>query len=139
MMQPYLLDVFALLILAIPVAVITWTVTHEEILREPREYCVARSRRGTSWAVRKFFYVFTCEFCFSHWVALAAVAVTDFGLLRPGWRGYAIGWLSLVWIANVYMAAFARLRLDVKQERLEIARQEREQKSEALPVDVTAP
>jgi len=138
-MQAHFSDIVALLILAIPVAAISWTVTHEEILREPREYCVARSQGATSWPARKFFYVFTCEFCFSHWVALVMVGVTDFGLLRPGWRGAAIGWLSLVWIANVYMAAFARLRLDVKQERLEIARQERQQNDDPPRVDLPAP
>lgn len=125
-MLPHLSNVLTLLVLAIPVAALTWTVTHEEILRETREFCLARSRQSTSWMARKFFYVFTCEYCFSHWVALAAVGVSGFELLLPGWRGYAIAWLSLVWIANVYMAAFARLKLEVKQERLEIARQERE-------------
>lgn len=119
-------DVVALFVLAIAVAAITWTVTHEEIVREAREYCQARSRQATSLATRKFFYVFTCEYCFSHWVAAATVGVTGFQLLLPGWRGYAIAWLSLVGVANVYMAAFARLKLEVKQERLELARQEQE-------------
>jgi hypothetical protein len=120
-------DVVALLVLAIPVAALTWTVTHEEIVREAREYCQVRSRQSASWAMRKFFYVFTCEYCFSHWVAAGTVGVTGFQLLLPGWRGYAIAWLSLVGVANVYMAAFARLKLEVKQERLEIAQQERKQ------------
>jgi hypothetical protein len=130
--QPGFPDVLALLILAIPVAVVTWTATHEEIFREPREYCLERSRDAGSLASRKFFYVFTCEYCFSHWVALAAVAITGFGLLRPGWRGYAIAWLSLVWIANIYMAVFARLRLEVKQERLDIAHRERAQRTDLV-------
>ena len=131
-MQPGLSDVLALLILAIPVAVVTWTVTHEEILQEPRKYCLEQSRCARSLLARKFFYAFTCEYCFSHWVALAAVGITGFGLLLAGWRGHAIGWLSLVWIANVYMGVFARLRLDVKQERLEIAHQERQQRPEVV-------
>jgi hypothetical protein len=131
-MQPGFSDVLALLILAIPVAAVTWTVTHEEILREPREYFLARSKRARSIVARKFFYVFTCEYCFSHWVALAVVAITGFGMLLAGWRGHAVAWLSLVWIANIYMAVFARLRLEVKQERLEIAHQERQQRPELL-------
>lgn len=141
-MQPGIADVLALFILAIPVAAVTWTVTHEEVFREPREYFVAKSRRARSPFARKLFYVLTCEYCFSHWVALAAVGITGFGLLLDGWRGHGIGWLSLVWIANVYMAVFARLRLDVKQERLEIAQQERQQRQDlvtpsgaALPAD----
>jgi Trk-type K+ transport system membrane component len=125
-MVVHLADVVALFVLAIPVAAVSWTVTHEEIVREAREYCQARSRQSTSWATRKFFYVFTCEYCFSHWVAAGTVGVTGFQLLLPGWRGYAIAWLSLVGVANVYMAAFARLKLEVKQERLELARQEQE-------------
>lgn len=119
-----LLDVLALLVLAISVAVVTWTVTHEEIVREARDYCHAQSRQSTSWARRKFFYVFTCEYCFSHWVAAATVGITGFQLLLSGLRGYAIAWLSLVGVANIYMAAFARLKLEVKQERLEIAQTE---------------
>jgi hypothetical protein len=122
----HLSDLAALFILAIPIATVTWTVTHEKIVREWRELCVRRSRQSSSIATRKFFYVFTCEYCFSHWVSLGAVAVTGFGILLPGWQGQAIAWLSLVWIANVYMGAFARLKLEVKQERLDIALKERD-------------
>jgi len=50
-----------LLVLALPVACISWTVTHEEFFREPRE------------------------------------------------------------LANVYMSAFGRLRLEIKEERVQIA------------------
>lgn len=121
----HLADLVALFILAIPIATMTWTVTHEEIVREWREFSLRRSRQSRSLAARKFFYVFTCEYCFSHWVSLGAVGLTGFGILLPGWRGQAIAWLSLVWIANVYMAAYARLKLEVKQERLEIAQKER--------------
>ena len=32
-----------LFVLAIPVACIAWTVTHEEVFSEPREYCIRRS------------------------------------------------------------------------------------------------
>ena len=141
-MQPVFSDVLALLILAMPVAVVTWTMTHEDILRELREYCAEQSRCGRSLIARKFFYVFTCEYCFSHWVALAAVIITGFGLLLDGWRGRAIGWLSLVWITNLYIAVFAHLRLDVKHERLEIAHKERQQRTDlvapsggSVPVD----
>ena len=45
-----------------PVAAIAWTVTHEEIFREPRDYCIHRSQAGASTTVRKFFYIFTCEY-----------------------------------------------------------------------------
>ena len=75
---------------------------------------------------RKFFYVFTCEYCFSHYVAAAAVGLTGFRLLVPGWPGALIAWLSVVWVANVYMSLFVRLRLDIKRERVEISAEERE-------------
>ena len=34
------LQVIYLFVLAIPVACIAWTVTHEEVFREPRERCI---------------------------------------------------------------------------------------------------
>lgn len=113
-------QVGALFILALPIACVAWTVTQEEIFREPREYCAARSEQGDRWYVRKFFYVFTCEYCFSHWVTLAVLLMTRYQLLFPDWRGYIIGGFALVWIANQYMSVFGRLRLNIKRERLEV-------------------
>lgn len=115
----------ALFVIAIPVACIAWTVTHEEIFREPREWCAARSKSASHLLVRKFYYVFTCEYCFSHYVAAVVLAVTRYQLLFDDWRGYMIAWFSLVWIANIYMSLFSRLRLDIKHEKIEIA-EERE-------------
>ena len=110
----------ALLILGIPVASVAWTVTHEEIFREPREYCQKRSEMCRRLWERKFFYLFTCEYCFSHYVAAFFILITHYQLLFLGWRGYLISWLALVWIANQYMSIFGRLRLDIKRERVEI-------------------
>ncbi|MCA1815059.1 MAG: hypothetical protein LC746_01390 [Acidobacteria bacterium] len=109
----------ALFVLAIPVACAAWTVTHEEVFREPREYCAAKSRDCRRWYERKFFYLFTCEYCFSHYVAAAFVALMRFQLLYTGWRGYLVAWLALVWIANQYMSIYNRLRLDIKGEKIE--------------------
>ncbi|MDQ2666651.1 MAG: hypothetical protein M3Z05_11645 [Gemmatimonadota bacterium] len=111
----------ALFVLAIPVACIAWTVTHEEILREPREWCAARSKSERRFMFRKFFYVFTCEYCFSHYVTAALLVVTRYRLFFDDWRGYAIAGFSLVWIANVYMSLFGRLRLEIKFDGVEIA------------------
>lgn len=110
----------ALLVLALPVASIAWTVTHEEIFREPREWFVRQSKRRRVLWQRKFFYLFTCEYCFSHYVALAFLAITRFTLLYTDWRGYLVSFFALVWVANVYMSAFGRLRLEIKHERVEI-------------------
>jgi hypothetical protein len=110
-----------LLLLAIPVACIAWTVTHEEIFREPREYCQRQTRKSRSLVQRKIFYPFTCEYCFSHYVAAFFLAVTRFQMLYTGWRGYLVSLFALVWIANQYMSIYNRLRLDIKAENLEIA------------------
>jgi hypothetical protein len=116
---------FQLLILAIPIACIAWTVTHEEIFREPRDYCVDQSRKG-SLPKRKFFYLFTCEYCFSHYVTLAMLAITRFQLVYTDWRGYLISFFALVWIANIYMGLYARIRIDIRKDRVLIAEKEQE-------------
>jgi hypothetical protein len=123
-----------LFLLAIPIACIAWTVTHEEVFKEPRNFCVRYSRRGRTLLVRKFFYLFTCEYCFSHYVAIGMLFLTDYRLLFNDWRGYIIGGFSLVWIANVYMSLFKLLRMDIKKEKLTIAEMEEDvtqQKSKA--------
>lgn len=109
-----------LLVLAIPVACIAWTVTHEEVFREPRQYCERECAHSQSLFRRKFFYLFTCEYCFSHYVAAAILAITRFQLLFSGWRGYLIAFFALVWVANQYMSIYNRLRLDIKHEQVEI-------------------
>ncbi|MEO5820402.1 MAG: hypothetical protein ABIT71_07825 [Vicinamibacteraceae bacterium] len=115
-----------LFVLALPVATIAWTITHEEIFREPREWAAERSRTAATVLARKFFYISTCEYCFSHYVAAAFVALTQFQLLLPDWRGYLIAWFAVVAVANLYMSFFGRLRVDIKSERLEAAVKERE-------------
>lgn len=118
-MSPFRLQLFYLFMLAIPIACIAWTVTHEEVFREPREFCLRQSQNGSRWYQRKFFYLFTCEYCFSHYVAAGFLLITRFKLLYPDWRGYLVALFALVWIANQYMSLYNRLRLDIKTERLE--------------------
>jgi hypothetical protein len=113
-----------LLVLAIPVASVTWTVTHEEVFREPREWFVRRSSQARSPAQGKFFYLFTCEFCFSHWVTLLFLFITGFRLLFADWRGILIAFFSLVWVANIYMNLYGAIRLDIRRERAEIKKTE---------------
>ncbi|QJR38257.1 hypothetical protein HKW67_15660 [Gemmatimonas groenlandica] len=107
-----------LLLLAIPVACAAWTVTHEEVFREPREYCARRSEQASRLVVRKFFYLFTCEYCFSHYVALLALWMTGWRFLLPDWRGVVLAWFAVVWVANQYMSIFGRLRIGIKSEGL---------------------
>lgn len=113
-------QVSALFLLAIPIACAAWTVTHEEIFKEPRAFCVRRCKNGKTILERKFFYLFTCEYCFSHYVTAFFIFFVDYKLLMPDWRGYVIALFSLVWIANVYMSLFALIRQEVKKEKTEI-------------------
>jgi hypothetical protein len=117
-------QLFTLFILAIPIASIAWTVTHEEVFREPRDWCAQRSQKCRRLAQRKFFYLFTCEYCFSHYVTAFFLWLSGFKLLFDDWRGYLIAGFALVWVANLYMSLFGRLRLDIKRERVEIAAHE---------------
>jgi hypothetical protein len=109
-----------LFLLPIPIACIAWTVTHEEVFREPREWCASRSKASRRLYARKFFYLFTCEYCFSHYVTAFFLVITGYQLLYEDWRGYFIAFFSLVWLANIYMSFFGRVRLDIKEERLAI-------------------
>ncbi len=106
--------------LPLPVACVAWTVTHEALFAEIRDYCLKRSTDDARWYVRKLFYLVTCEYCFSHYVALTAVLVTGYHLLLDDWRGVIIAWFSVVWIANQYMSIHGRLRLGIKSQRTEI-------------------
>jgi hypothetical protein len=103
-----------------PVACVAWTVTHEEVFREPRDYCYEQSKNAKGFSRRKFFYLFTCEYCFSHYVAAFFLVITRFRLLYPDWRGYLISWFALVWVANQYMSIYNHLRLDIKHEQVVI-------------------
>ncbi|MEO6939692.1 MAG: hypothetical protein ABI444_06075 [Candidatus Kapaibacterium sp.] len=119
-------ELFTLLILSIPVACISWTVVREEVFREPREFFVRHSKSAKNVFVRKFFYLFTCEYCFSHYITAIVVSLTCFHILFDDWRGYLIAGFSIVWIANVYMAIFALIRADIKQDMLVAKLEERQ-------------
>jgi hypothetical protein len=108
-----------LFIMALPIACIAWTVTHEEVFREPREFCEKKSKEAKNILTRKFFYVFTCEYCFSHYIVLIFLIITKYQLLYEGWRGYLIAFFGLVWIANVYMSLFGFIRVGMKSEKIE--------------------
>ncbi len=114
-------QIFGLFTIAIPIASVAWTVTHEEVFREPREWCEKKSKSCSKLVKRKFFYLFTCEYCFSHYVTVFFLFLTGYHLLFDDWRGYLIGGFSLVWLANIYMSFFGRLRLEIKRERVDIA------------------
>ncbi|MBA2378560.1 MAG: hypothetical protein H0V76_03175 [Blastocatellia bacterium] len=119
-------QVYWLVILSIAVASVAWTVTQEEIFREPREYCLRRSEEAKSLFERKFFYVFTCEYCFSHWVTLFFILISGFWLLVPDIRGFLIAFLVTAWVSNQWMSLYRRLRVGIKHENVVAEQKKRE-------------
>lgn len=125
-MRPWQEQIFWLLILAIPIACVARTVVYEEIFREPRDWCKHKSEACSHLMQRKFFYLFTCEYCFSHWVTLFFLLLTGFKMLLPDWRGSLIAFFSLVFVANSYLNLYARLRIEITSEKKEVERIEKE-------------
>lgn len=119
-MQTLSEQILSLFILPLAIACIAWTVTHEEVFKEPREYCVKKSKLSKHIIYRKFFYLFTCEYCFSHYVTLLILFITDYKLIYEDWRGYLIGGFALIWIANLYMSLHLLLRQLIVKEKTEI-------------------
>jgi hypothetical protein len=81
------LQVLSLFLLALPIASIAWTITHEKVVREFRDVCLGKSTTCRRIYERKFFYLFTCEYCFSHYVTVVFLIITRFKLLYTDWRG----------------------------------------------------
>ncbi len=118
--MPLSTQVVWLFVLALPIACIAWTVTHEEVFREPREYCERRVETARNMAERKFFYLFTCEYCFSHYVTAFFLIITRYKLLYGDWRGYLIAFFALPFLSNVYIGLYGKTKLVVKKERVAI-------------------
>lgn len=101
------------------VAVLVRAVTDEEIFREARTWihdrCLAP---GRCWPLRKFAYLVTCEFCCSFWVSLIVVTgILQYRLGPDDWRGYGVALFVTMGLANVYLAIFSLLRVDLRKER----------------------
>ena len=108
-----------LILLALPISCISWTVTREDIFKEPRDFCIKKSKESYTILQRKFFFLFTCEYCFSHYITLFFLIITKYHLLFDDWRGYLIAFFTLVWIANVYMSLYGFIRVGMKKEKME--------------------
>ena len=119
-------DIVGLFVLALPIASIARTVVFEEVFREPREWCVHKSKTCRSLFQRKFFYLFTCEYCFSHWVTALALLVTRYKLMYDDWKGYVVAFFSLVFVANLYMNAYSHMRVEISSEKKGIEVKEKE-------------
>ena len=111
-------QIYWLIILSVVTACIAWTVTQEEVFREWREVCKEKSETCRNIAQRKFFYVWTCEYCFSHWVTILILLLTGFRLLIDDWRGYILAFFTIPWVANQLMSVYRMVRVDIKHENL---------------------
>ena len=120
------LQVLWLILLAIPIACVAWTITHEEVFKEPREFFVRKSHDSRSIWIRKFFYLFICEYCFSHYVTLFFLALTRYKLLLDDWRGYLISFFALAFVANSYLNLYSRLRGEITYAKTETKKIEKE-------------
>jgi hypothetical protein len=115
--MPFGSQIVELFIIAIPIACIVRTVIVEELFKEPREWCKSRSEKCRAVVQRKFFYLFTCEWCFSHYITAIFLVITRFKLLYDDWRGYLISFFCLVFLANAYIDIYSRLRVDIRKEK----------------------
>jgi hypothetical protein len=109
-----------LFVLALPIASIAWTVTHEEVFRETRDFCSRKGEESRTLVCRKFYYLFTCEYCFSHWVTVFFLIITRYKLLYSDWRGYLVSLFALVYVSNFYIGLFGHVKLEVRKNRAEI-------------------
>lgn len=118
--------------LAVPVAILVRTFTTEEIAREARDYCSQRqtayhekqqsagaslARRVYCFTARKLHYIPTCDYCLSFWVSLVVVLIAQYKIEFDDWRGTALACFVVMGVANVYLALFTHLRVDVRKER----------------------
>ncbi|MBA3352688.1 MAG: hypothetical protein H0U23_09735 [Blastocatellia bacterium] len=114
--MPILIQIYTLVILSLVVASVAWTVTQEKIFEEWREAALKKSEDAKNILARKFFYMWTCEYCFSHWITIVVLILSGFRLLIDDWRGYVIAFFVLPWIANQWMSLYRRVRIDIKKE-----------------------
>jgi hypothetical protein len=107
-----------MILLALVVACITWTITNEEIFRELRDVlrAYAHDDRVAFWK-RKLAYLPTCQYCFSHWIAVGVLWMKGFNLYS-GWSGYFLTLFVIVALANGIMTVYELFRQFVRLIRL---------------------
>ena len=119
-------QIYTLIILSLVVSSVAWTVTQEEVFSEFHDYCARCSDTAGNILARKFFYLFTCEYCFSHWVTVGVLIVSGFKLLFDDWRGYLVAFFVLPWLANQWMSLYRHIRVSIKHENT-LAEKEKQQ------------
>lgn len=102
-----------ILLYAIPIACISWTITQEEIFKEFKNWC-KHNQICNNLLGRKLFYLPTCEYCFSHWVSFIFVIVFNIRFLKTSIWGGLIAVFTLVAITNVYISIYLLIRKLIK-------------------------
>ena len=80
---------------------------------------IRKSKEIDSLIKRKSFYLFSCEYCFSHYISLLVLIFSQFKLVFDDGRGFGVSFFDLVFIANVYMTIYGLLRQNLKAEKIE--------------------
>jgi hypothetical protein len=110
--------------IAVAVAMVAWTQAKEEITREVREWFERKSRDGRSALIRKVCYMPTCEFCFSFWVAVLSLIVFRHRVAYDDWRGVILALFAAWGLANLYMTAYSRIRIELRKDLIDIKKEE---------------
>lgn len=110
------MEFVTLLVLALPVACVAWTITQTEIFRFPREAVKAWAKRKPESKARHLVsYLPTCYYCTSHYVAEFFLILSYVGGVKKldwsnGWSSAVVGFVlatfTLIMVANVYLTGF---------------------------------
>lgn len=130
-------DLCRVLLHALPVAWLAWTVTHEEIFRDwwqwmgdnaksfHQKYQRAETfseyyplwRKALYWLGHKLCFLVTCEYCTSFWINLVVVLVSGLHILYDDWRGCCLAVFGVPWVAVLLMDLHQRLRVEIRKDR----------------------
>lgn len=107
-----------ILLLAIPVACISWTIAKEELFDWLRHICGELKKKEyvgwQKWLCEKIAYWPTCYFCLSHFIAFGFLIFYPVKILSDDWRGYVIAFFAIVLVANFYLTLFNILRASLR-------------------------
>lgn len=95
-----------ILVLGLIVSSISWNVTQEELFKDFRDWICAWSK-NKSLAHKKCAYLFTCYYCFAHYVALGVYLMFN----EPVYDSHIIGYFCLLVCAHVELTLFNLLRV----------------------------
>ncbi len=101
----FLLDLVKMLVLALPVAFLAWTISREEITRELRDKMMKTI--GTNPVGFKLAYLFRCGFCLSPWLSLGLCWWLDLRLFGDGFVSLLLTALACAWVAAWLQASLA--------------------------------